>query len=59
MKDKDAKADQTAKDFWLATNHWTYTEKILTAMVEVCGLLYVEAFIHGMKHGRDEVKKTE
>jgi len=31
----------------LAEKHWDYVESI-------CHKMYVDAFIHGMKHGRDE-----
>jgi len=37
-----------------AEKHWEYTEKIIQKMVDVMHQLYVEALIHGAKHGREE-----
>jgi len=35
----------------IAEAHWKYTKKIIDKMVELVGVAYVEAMIHGMKHG--------
>jgi len=42
MKDKN-------KAINLAEEHWAYTSKIMK-------LMYIEAFKHGVKHGREERK---
>ncbi len=42
----------------LAEKHWEYTFKILKVVIDfmlaVCHLLYVEAMVHGIKHGRTD-----
>ena len=39
----------------IAYAHWEYTEKILLKMMELCKQLYVDAMVHGIKHGREEL----
>jgi len=36
----------------IAEAHWKYTKKIIDKMVELVEIAYIEAMIHGMKHGR-------
>ena len=33
----------------IAEEHWSYTSKIMK-------LMYIEAFVHGFKHGKEEGK---
>ena len=35
----------------VATEHWGYTKKVLMDMARLSETLYIEAFIHGYKHG--------
>ncbi len=42
--------DEEAKK--LAEDHWAYVEK-------VCRVMYVDAFIHGIKHGRAYDKEED
>jgi len=37
-----------------AEAHWMYTEKVILKMLELSKQLYKDAFIHGVKHGREE-----
>lgn len=37
----------------LAEKHWAYTAQILTKQMEMMHYLYVQAMIHGVKHGMD------
>ena len=46
MKMNDAEARK------LAEAHWVYVEK-------VCHMMYVDAFIHGIKHGRAYDKEED
>ena len=41
-------------DRLLAQAHWGYTLKIIEDMLELVHTAYVEAFIHGLKHGRED-----
>ena len=34
----------------MAEDHWEYVEKI-------CKMMYITAFIHGVKHGKEEKNK--
>ncbi len=42
----------------LAEAHWSYTGKLLEiackAGLEIARFLYIKAFIHGVKHGKDD-----
>ena len=38
----------------LADAHWAYTEQIILKMLEIAKFLYIEAMIHGIKHGGDK-----
>ena len=44
-----------------AEKHWQYTERIILLMVELTHYLYVEAMIHGDKHGQvqSEIRKLD
>ena len=42
-----------------AEEHWIYTKRIIDAVMELVHVAYVEAMIHGWKHGREEVKDIE
>jgi len=35
----------------LAEAHWKYTEKIILLMLELTKYSYIEAMVHGFKHG--------
>jgi hypothetical protein len=43
----------TQEDRELAGAHWAYTEKIIDHLLNLVECAYIEAFIHGMKHGRE------
>lgn len=51
----ELEADVALRD--AARDHWEYTRKVLKAMSGVAECLYVEAFIHGAKHGRAQIEK--
>lgn len=38
----------------LAFKHWAFVEKILDRERQMAKMLYVEAMIHGFKHGRED-----
>ena len=38
----------------LAEAHWEYTEKVILKMLELSKQLYKDAFIHGIKRGREK-----
>ena len=38
----------------IANAHWSYTLGVINLMLRLCKYLYIEAFIHGYKHKRDE-----
>lgn len=38
----------------LAEAHWEYTEHIIRELVSLAHYLYVEALVHGIKHGKEE-----
>lgn len=40
-----------------AEAHWEYTEKIILKMLELVHTVYVEVYIHGYGHGKEDVKK--
>jgi len=40
----------------VAEEHWEYTEHILVKMVGMMHYFYIEAMIHGYKHGKDSKK---
>ncbi len=40
----------------LAEEHWDYTEQIILHQLELTHRLYVEAMIHGYKHGKEDSK---
>ncbi len=40
-----------------AEAHWDYTEKIILDMLRLVRTVYVEVFIHGVRHGREDVEK--
>jgi len=40
----------------LAEKHWKYTEQIILHQLELTHYLYVEAMIHGIKHGEGNKK---
>ena len=46
----------------LAAAHWAYIESVLRshneeqAVIEKCGFHYQQAFIHGYKHGQEDLK---
>ena len=40
----------------LAEAHWAYTEQIILKMLEIAKFLYIEAMLHGIKHGREDKK---
>lgn len=42
----------------VATEHWEYTEKVLSKMAQLGKTLYIEAFIHGYKHGLEDSTKS-
>lgn len=37
-----------------AEAHWRYTRKIIDVLVELAHVCYVEAMIHGAKHGMED-----
>ena len=37
-----------------AEKHWEYTQELLLKMIELCHFLYVEAMVHGAKHGAED-----
>ncbi len=43
----------------LAEEHWEYTEQIILHQLELTHRLYVEAMIHGYKHGKEDSKSNE
>lgn len=45
-----AKTDKEIRK--LAEAHWEYTERIILYQLELMHFLYVEAMIHGFKHGQ-------
>lgn len=49
MVETDARAEAEA--------HWKYTEKIILDMLKLTHTAYVEAFVHGVKHGKSGVKE--
>ncbi len=38
----------------LAEKHWEYTEKVLLKRLELTHQLYVDAMVHGIKHGQED-----
>ena len=38
-----------------AEAHWEYTEKIIQDMLRLVRTAYIEAFMHGFKHGKKGV----
>lgn len=38
----------------LATAHWIYIRSVLMQQIEVAGKMYIDAFIHGYKHGANK-----
>lgn len=40
----------------LAEAHWAYTETIILMMLGVAKFLYIEAMLHGIKHGKEDGK---
>jgi hypothetical protein len=43
----------------MAEKHWQYTEQILLKQIELTHYLYVQAMIHGFKHGQDDKIKED
>ena len=39
-----------------AEKHWAYIESILLQQLEVGGKMYVDAMVHGYKHGMQDSK---
>lgn len=39
-----------------AEDHWEYTDKIIQDILRLVHTAYVEAFIHGFKHGKREAE---
>ena len=37
-----------------AEQHWKYTEKIIAHVMELVRTAYIEAMIHGWKHGKED-----
>ena len=50
MNDKEARE--------LAEAHWHFVEQILLRELEQKHFLYVEAMVHGIKHGQDATPKS-
>jgi hypothetical protein len=56
MKERLAKARETAEA------HWNFIEALLQAhveedsVIEKCGFHFVEAFVHGYKHALEDMK---
>jgi len=40
-----------------AEAHWRYTENIIVLLLELTHVLYVEALLHGAKHGEEAKEK--
>jgi len=40
-----------------AEKHWEYTAEVISRMLELSKYLYVEAMIHGYKHGVTDTKE--
>jgi len=38
----------------IAEEHWQYTKKIIDIMMELAHTTFVEAMVHGWKHGKEE-----
>ncbi len=38
----------------LAREHWRYTGNLLKLALKLAKFLYVQAFIHGVKHGKED-----
>lgn len=43
----------------LAEKHWDYNLLIINALLRVSGQLFIEALIHGHKHGQEEKEAKE
>jgi len=41
----------------LAQGHWAYTESIIQEVLDLARVCYIEAFIHGHKHGLEDQDK--
>jgi len=67
MKEKTNKTEsEEARIRKLAEDHWKYTEEVARQILkiynatpneqvlELCKFFYIEAMIHGIKHGREE-----
>ena len=39
-----------------AEAHWDYTDKIIQDMLRLVRTVYIEAFVHGFKHGKMEAE---
>jgi len=39
-----------------AEAHWDYTDKIIQDMLNLVRTAYIEAFIHGFKHGKRDAE---
>jgi len=48
MNESDIRAEAEA--------HWDYTDKIIQDMLNLVRTAYIEAFIHGFKHGKREAE---
>lgn len=38
-----------------AEAHWKYTFDLITQLLRTMGWLYIEAMVHGYKHGKEDV----
>ncbi len=38
----------------IAREHWSYTESLIKVLLKLAKFLYVRAFIHGYKHGKED-----
>lgn len=43
----------------LAEEHWNWLQSVLEEQRKVEGKLYKDAFIHGYKHGQEEIGRLE
>jgi hypothetical protein len=43
----------------MAEQHWEWVESVLRQQLEVTKKMYIDAFVHGYKHGQDDVTKGE
>jgi len=41
--------------YQLAEEHWNWLQSLLEVQRQIEGKLYKDAFIHGYKHGQDEI----